>query len=392
MNAEVPFATFDRDGEPGFSDSTLFEGTLVLVDGCLYVDSIHGRGRELLAFPDAATWDERAQYIELDGNHAALGDVVALGGGRVGGLGLPMTMPPGSDASRVFVAQHFGPPVPRGTRPDIPFATWHREGGPGFALGASCGGRLVLIEGCLYIGDSRGPGRTLPVFPDAATWDEETQTIELDGNKAAVGEAVALGGGTTSWAGLFASAPVSADVSMSFQAFSLGPPLPEWHPSPGEGYTPSPADEARMRKIEAYGELNNRLRTAMPDRFAQKRGEYRGDFDIAFRFTGDEVPAEAVSIVAESGLPVTLEAGARYSIRDVDVISRTAGDALLGYPDFYGLHYDRRSEEFVLRLVGDPADEPAEDLLAELRARLPEGVPVEIANARIELRPRPIVE
>ena len=116
--------------------------------------------------------------------------------------------------------------------------------------------------------------------------------------------------------------------------------------------------------------------------------DHEGDFTLTLRFTGTEVPEKAKALVAESGLSVKLETGARLSAREVDEISHRASPILDGTPGLNGSGYDPREEVFFFDMAGDPSDEKNANVIADLRATLPTGLPPEYAGARIELSPR----
>lgn len=74
---------------------------------------------------------------------------------------------------------------------DTPIAR-HRGGLSG--NDAEMTGQLVLEDGCLLLIDEF-EARWLPLFPKAATWDDQNQEVRLEGTRLAVGSRVGLGGG-----------------------------------------------------------------------------------------------------------------------------------------------------------------------------------------------------
>lgn len=113
-----------------------------------------------------------------------------------------------------------------GTQADeFPFPHWEREHYTSESLAALHQGTLIREHGCLYVHDQDTSGQALIIFPDDATWNEATQTVELDGNVAAIGEDVSIGGGEIAKE-LVSGVPSECDSTYVIAAAVLGPPLP----------------------------------------------------------------------------------------------------------------------------------------------------------------------
>lgn len=84
---------------------------------------------------------------------------------------------------------------------DRPFATYDRtpdEDGNYVFPGAGLSGRLILVDGCLYVD---APERWLPIFPHDIDWDPATEILSLhpDFGSVQVGQQVTLGGGAVTF-------------------------------------------------------------------------------------------------------------------------------------------------------------------------------------------------
>ena len=82
--ADSPVARYDWDQQSG--EEALLEGTLALIDGCLYVVSepepAEATARTLAVFPRAlASWNSETETLTFGGVDYALGDFVSAGGG-----------------------------------------------------------------------------------------------------------------------------------------------------------------------------------------------------------------------------------------------------------------------------------------------------------------------
>ena len=93
-NASRHVGTYDSYGEGG--DAALLEGTVRLVDGCLFVEQRDVGERYLVYFPDREVeWsDDGLRYA---GSTYGAGDAIALGGGA---SGVPQPVP--SDCRQRF--------------------------------------------------------------------------------------------------------------------------------------------------------------------------------------------------------------------------------------------------------------------------------------------------
>ena len=76
-----------------------------------------------------------------------------------------------------------------------PFSTFIRDGSPGDGPQAGLDGQLLLEGDCLVVADATTGAHYGLVFPNEATWDEETETVRVDDVVLTVGETVSLGGG-----------------------------------------------------------------------------------------------------------------------------------------------------------------------------------------------------
>lgn len=82
-----------------------------------------------------------------------------------------------------------------GTSMSVPFSTFVRGGSPGDGPQAGLDGQLLLEGECLVVADATTGAHYGLVFPNEATWDEETETVRVDDVVLTVGETVSLGGG-----------------------------------------------------------------------------------------------------------------------------------------------------------------------------------------------------
>lgn len=79
---EPPFATYDRGSPSDAMNASALEGTLVLEDGCLYLQAGE---RWLPVFPNDVNWDGPTQTLQDPPWEASVrvGEQVRLGGGSV---------------------------------------------------------------------------------------------------------------------------------------------------------------------------------------------------------------------------------------------------------------------------------------------------------------------
>lgn len=106
------------------------------------------------------------------------------------------------------------------TTSQSPIATYHRSDDPNTSYpGAMLQGVLVIEDGCLYLEDDRG--KWLALLPSTVEWNESSQTLNLDGTSAAVGETVVLGGGEITNLSMIEYAPQSCDTAQVWAAHVL---------------------------------------------------------------------------------------------------------------------------------------------------------------------------
>lgn len=93
-------------GDPGGSDefaSALLEGTLVVDEGCVYVDRAEDDTRFVLAFPDGAAGVD-GDVLGHDAEDIPSGTAVAAGGGELGSDGVTLGTGCDEDAPVWWVA------------------------------------------------------------------------------------------------------------------------------------------------------------------------------------------------------------------------------------------------------------------------------------------------
>ena len=104
-----------------------------------------------------------------------------------------------------------------GASSDLPVPFGTHQLGPD-APEAQIAGTLMLVDGCLIVEDPWD--YTNPVaLPDVAVWDEQAQTVKIDGVAYAVGDEVDWGGGYYSdreAVNLPATCPTDSEIAVVF--------------------------------------------------------------------------------------------------------------------------------------------------------------------------------